>query len=77
MFGLEKGVGEPDSLRSMAFSIISRKASIFSLCLVCAKAKAMATAEVIVLEIEYCIIGSIVGKTMPKMSSWNSDTASK
>ena len=72
-----EGVEEPDSLKSRAFLIILRKASISSLCLVCADVIAAAMAEVTILKIEYCIAGSIAGEDMAEVSSWNSNTASE
>lgn len=73
-FRLEEGVEEPDSLKSKVFSIISCKASISFFCLVYADAMAAMTAEVTTQEIKCCIVGSIAGGDMPKMSSWNCDT---
>lgn len=63
-FGLKKGMKEPDSLKSRTFLIISRRASMFSLCLASAKAMAAATAEVTVLKIECYIVGSITGRVV-------------
>lgn len=77
VFGSREGVEKPDFLRSRAFSIILRGASISSLCLVCANAMAAAMAEVIVLEIECFIARSIAGGDIPEVSSWNSDIASE
>lgn len=61
VFGLERGVEELDSLKSRAFSIISRRMSMFSLCLACMEAIAAATVEVTALEIECCIVEFIAG----------------
>lgn len=64
IFGSKKGVEEPDSLRNRDFSIISYKASISSLCLAYAKAMTVAIAEITALEIEFYIMGSIVGEAV-------------
>lgn len=76
-FGSGRGVEEPDSLKNRAFSIILHRASIFSLCLVCADAMVVATAELTTLEIKCYITGFIAGGDIPEVSSWNSDITSK
>lgn len=70
-FELRGGVEEPDSRRSRDFSIILHKANIFSLCLARTDAIAVATIEVIILEIEYYITGSIADGDMLEVNSWN------
>lgn len=75
-FRLEGEIEKLDSLWNRAFSIISCRASISSLYLVCVDIMAVAIVEVIVLEIEYCITGSIAGGDMEEVSSWNCDIAS-
>lgn len=70
-FGLIKEVKKLDSLRSRDILIISYVVSISSLCLVCADAMVVAMAKIIVLEIEYCIIGSIRGSNILEVDSWN------
>lgn len=59
VFGSGEGVEEAKSLRCKDFSIISRKASISSLCFICIAPLAVVTADVIALAINYSIAGFI------------------
>lgn len=76
-FRSEGRIEEPDFLMSKVFLIISRRASIFSSCLVCANAMAAAMAEVTALEIMCYIAESNKGQDMLEVSSWNKNIVSK
>lgn len=71
IFRLREGVKELDSQKSRDFLIILCKANISSLCLVYINAMAAIMAEVIVLEIEYCIAGFITSNNLLEVSFWN------
>lgn len=56
---MEEEVEEEESLRSKDFSIISRKASISSLCFLYIASTAISIADMTVLAINYLTVGSM------------------